>query len=104
MKMYQLHTEYADYDKVVIEKSEYPNGNTAIVLIDAEEGEEIAVLTVNLGAKLGSERQAYLDTNNFPEGEQFIKENNFGEMIGVGMSGFCTYPLYILDLEAMGVE
>lgn len=102
MKTFQLQTEYATYNKVVCEKSEYPNGNTAIVLIDTEEGEEIAVLTVNLGAELG-EKIAYLDTNNFPEGEKFIKDNNLGEMIGVGMSGFCTYPMYALDLEAMGV-
>ena len=37
----------------------------------------------------------YVDTNNMPSAEKFIRENNLGEFTGeVEYSGFCEYPLY----------
>lgn len=94
----KLQTEYQTYDNVAIEKGEYPNGNLALVIGDIDLQEEIANLTVNLDGIL-MPNQAYVDTNNFPEGEQFIKENGLGEPTGImGQSGFCEYPLYNFDL------
>lgn len=95
----KLHTEYGDYN-IALQTSKYDNGNLAVMLIDTETGEDYAVLTVNLGTKLSGENMAYIDTNNFPEAEQFIKENNLGEPTGITrQSGFCEYPLYNLNLE-----
>lgn len=103
MKTFQLQTEYATYNKVVCDKGEYENGNIAIVLVNVEEGEAIADLTVNLGPLM--EGHAYLDTNNFPEARKFVEENGLGEPTGAtAQSGFCIYPLYKLNLEAMGVK
>lgn len=79
--------------EVKIEKSNYfTNGNLA-VLLTFDDGEE-DVLTVNLEEKLPL-NQAYVDTNNHPNAEQFIIDNNLGEPLGkYGHSGFCAYPLY----------
>ena len=38
---------------------------------------------------------AYIDTNNCPWAEEFLKDNNLAEDTGTtGLSGFCEYPLY----------
>lgn len=48
--------------------------------------------------------EAYLDTNNFPEGVQLVKKYKLAEPTGeYGQSGFCTYPLYKFDMKKLGV-
>lgn len=94
----KLHTEFGDYNVEAV-RGDYGNGNTAITLVDKETGEDVAVLTVNL-VELLLPDHAYIDTNNFPEAEQFIKENNLGRPLGKTMaSGFCEYPLYQINLD-----
>lgn len=73
--------------------------NTAIILYS--EGEMFAVITTNLGLMLPI-NMAYLDTNNCPWVEDFMKKYNFGESTGIyGNSGFCEYPLYTLNIEEL---
>ena len=57
------------------------------------------MLTVNLGEKL-TDGEAYVDTNNIPNAEEFIAEYELGTPLGVlRRSGFCEYPLYNFNLE-----
>ena len=80
------------YD-VRMEKTKYCNGNLAIRLV-CDNGEPYGDLTVNLNKELPDD-MAYVDTNNMPNAERFIKENNLGVHQGkYEYSGFCAYPLY----------
>lgn len=90
----KVKTFCGEYD-VTMQKTQYSNnGNLAIELIDKEDGCPFATLTVNLN-KLPNNNLAYVDTNNCPWGEKFIKENGLGEPTGkYGYSGYCSYPLY----------
>ena len=81
---YEVYTRKTTYQN---------NGNLAILLV-CDTGEPFGNLTVNLGEKLPDD-MAYVDTNNLPNAEEFIRENNLGEPVGhLRQSGFCTYPLY----------
>lgn len=94
----KLQTEYGNYDVEAV-RGDYGNGNTAITLVDKETGEDVANLTVNL-VELLLPDQAYIDTNNFPEAEQFLKETGLGKPTGnTRQSGFCEYPLYNINLD-----
>ena len=89
---------FKEYD-VTVNKTSYYNGNLAITLdcYDEEFGCYVPYgnLTVNLDRRLPADNLAYVDTNNMPNAEQFIMENNLGEPTGdLGFSGFCCYPLY----------
>lgn len=75
----------------------YLNGNLCIRLM-CKTGEPFGTLTKNLDFKL-AENEAYVDTNNIPDAERFIKDNNLGvKLKKIGRSGFCEYPLYQFDL------
>lgn len=97
------------YDKervMVFVKEKYSNNdNLAIVVMSKDEEEDYyeqwCMLTVNLNTKLPN-NQAYLDTNNCSrEIIDFFYRNNFVTKIGVGFSGFCTYPLVEFSEEFM---
>ena len=75
---------------------QYTNGN---LYIGIDNGDELyADLTVNLDIPLPP-NQAYVDVNNFPEAEAFIRERNLGEPIDIyGRSCCCKDPLYVFKL------
>ena len=89
--------------------------NIAIQLVEAagdDAGMNYSDLTVNLGSDIGNETImprscGFIDVNNFPAAERFIAENGlgtpykrFGEQV-YGYSGYCEYPLYRFDEEAL---
>lgn len=81
-------------------KHKYYNGNLAIQL-NCVDGIPWARLTVNFDVKLPPD-MAYVDTNNCPEGPDFIEENGLGEFAyGFHHSRFCDYPLYKFDLSKL---
>lgn len=83
--------------KIEVSRYSYWN-NLALTLYD-EIGEPYAIITKNLEEGL-AENQAYLDTNNCSWVEKFIEENNLGKPLGKNFqSGFCTYPLYEINLD-----
>lgn len=46
-----------------------------------------------------------MDTNNFPEAEEFIRIHELGTFTGTtAYSGFCEYPLYRFDLSKIIVK
>ena len=94
MKIKQFGNEY----EVTIHKSCYYDGNLAIFLT-CSNGEPYGNLTVNLSERLLPDT-AYVDTNNMPDAEMFIKEYSLGEFTGtIRRSGFCDYPLYRFNLN-----
>ena len=94
MKISNWGCEY----EVKAEKTQYMNGNLAIQLMCYDDEydfwEPYGNLTVNFDEKL-PDGYAYVDTNNMPNAEQFIKKYNLGVHQGkYKYSGFCAYPLY----------
>lgn len=88
--------------EVLLDQSNYiNNGNLALTLIDASTHEPVISLTVNLGEALAPD-ETYLDTNNFPEAEEFIEKYNLGKPAGKTQhSGYCEYPLYKFDMKKL---
>ena len=96
-KVMKIEGIFGDYN-VIMEKKKYYNGNLAIQLMCHDDEydfwEPYGMLTVNFDQKL-PEGYAYVDTNNIPNAEQFIKKYNLGVHQGkFKMSGYCCYPLY----------
>lgn len=87
---------------VYISTAEYYNGNLAVRLW-TKDHEPWATLTVNLPDHLKLDKDmAFVDTNNMPEAEEFIREHKLGTPMGVSArSGYCTYPLYKFNLERL---
>lgn len=100
MKTYKVETDFGTYE-VELGVSEYlNNGSLAIELIDAEERESFAILTVNINEKGADKETAYVDINDCPWATKFIEDNELGEFTGkYGRSGFCVYPLYKFNLD-----
>lgn len=96
MKIKNWGEEY----EVTARKAKYYNGNLAITLT-CDNGEPYGTLTKNLDEILAFDK-AYVDTNNLPDAERFIKDNNLGKFTGVTQKcGYCEYPLYAFNLNKL---
>lgn len=96
---FDVETRFGNYTVYGKTHSYIENRNLAIQLYDAQDHSPFARLTVNLGWKL-PENQAFVDTNNCPWAEKFIKENGLGKPLNkFESSGYCDYPLYEFNLE-----
>lgn len=85
---------------VCLEISKYVSNDNLAINVVTLDGELYSSLTVNV-LKMPSP-YALVDTNNFPKAEEFIKKYNLGEATGEKVaSGFCKYPMYKFDLEAL---
>lgn len=88
-----------DLDIGKIEYGNYTHGDNLALTLYTKEGEPYAVITVNLDGVL-LPNMAYIDTNNCRWAEDFIKKYELGKPTGkYGESGFCRYPLYIMDFD-----
>ena len=92
--------------EVVVRKVSYAdNGSLAVYLFldKTYDYEPYALLTVNLQESDENEKdEAYLDKNNLPYAETFVKEYGLATPTGrVAYSGFCRYPLYKFDLARL---
>lgn len=83
-------SQYADNGNIFLElintQGEYPEpyGNVTVNLVDVPK------------------YCGYVDTNNMPEMEKFIKDNDLGEFTGLTLrSGFCEYPLYVFNVDKL---
>ena len=90
----------SEYD-VRAERSTYQNNGTlAVILMDNNTEETVAVITVNLQHGFAGDEYQYVDTNNCPWAEKFLVDNKLAEPVGFSTpSGFCDYPLYRFDLS-----
>ena len=98
---FNLRTAYCTYGNCNLETAEYENGRLYIGIYN-DEG-PIADITVNIpNLEVPHGSYAFVDTNNFPEAETAIMEMGIGEFAGyIGRSGYCRYPLYKFDMEAV---
>ena len=90
-----------DNQEVTIQYSKYCEGDKlAVVLLDKYE-QMYGVLSVNLiDEQLTNKNCAFIDTNNVPQAEEFLKKYNIAKPTGkFGFSGFCTYPEYEFKKE-----
>ena len=92
-------TDFGTYD-VTLRKTSYKNNNNLAIALDSPTEGPFAVITVNIHEL--PEGYAFVDTNNCPWAEKFIKDHGLGEFANaVGHSGYCTYPLYKFDMEKL---
>lgn len=98
--MYRVKTQFGAYDVELRPGKYWDNGGLAIQLF-MDTGEPFATLTVNL-CRLNW-GYAYLDTNNCPWAEDFVKKYGIAEPTGKScVSGWCEYPLYKFDMKKIG--
>lgn len=96
--MYIYDTGYEKYN-ITLAFEKYRNNNTLAVEAYDEDGEPLTVITVNLPGGKADTTHQYVDTNNNPEIEKFLVDNNIAHPTGdIGISGFCTYPLYEFNI------
>ena len=86
---------------VSLKPDTYQNNGTLAVIMEQEDG-EADVINTNLNSPFQSESMAFLDTNNYPDIEAFIRKNKLGLPMGIQeLSGFCKSPLYTLFVPAL---
>ena len=84
--------------KVWFEKEKYMNGNTSLELW-CNEGPYTTV-TVNLPNYHLEENEAFIDTNNNPDINQWLSRRGIAKPTFLrGYSGFCSYPMMRFDLS-----
>lgn len=87
--------------------NKYTYGNCLAISLMLEDGSCFAHLTVNLidaleGIATLPEDCAFVDVNNAPWAEAFIKEYDLGIHLGMYVqSGFVSYPLYKFNLNKL---
>lgn len=94
--------------KCKVESTTYQSGGLALAASCLNEGgegyagyeEPFAVLTVNLVGQTIDKDEAFLDTNNLPSIETDLRAAGLigDKPIRLGVSGWCTYPLYKINL------
>lgn len=100
----QLQTQYGVYDDVLLQVTRYQADNSlCIQAYNCIDG-PIARLTVCLADSIliPDDDCAFVDTNNCPWAEDFIRQNHLGVDMGLMMpSGYCVYPLYRFDMDQL---
>ena len=88
--------EYNEYI-LKIEIGRYQvNDNLALSLV-TDDGMPFSRLSVNIDSL--PDGWCTIDTNNFPDGIKLIEKYKLGERIGEITSGFCTYPIYEMNMS-----
>ena len=107
MKTFKYNAPWGETYELALEVSKYGNnGSLAIILNDVKNKEEFGVLTINLPqssvfAAFAPNTQ-FVDTNNLPNIDEWLEENKIAKRGSVkGCSGFCTYPSFEFDLNAI---
>lgn len=97
-----VKTNYATYEGCWLEINNYLyNDSLAIRILNAECG-PVATITTCIDGFLLQKNEAYIDTNNCPWAEDFIKEYKLGKPTGrKARSGFCEYPVYRFNMDRL---
>ena len=94
-KTFEVHPVYCGTTVCTLEKGAYSNNGHIALSLWCDEG-PYATLTVNLSeTKRYPKNYGFVDTNNFPRGEDLIREIGIGKYTGImARCGWCMYPLY----------
>ena len=105
MKMYKFKF-YDEVYNLIFTATTYKSNGTLAVQAMTEDGEPFATITVNiLASDLCQPNCQYVDVNNVPGIADFLEKNKLAHPTGrMGCSGFCTYPEYEFDLNAIPLE
>lgn len=80
----------------------YHFGNALCVEIVNDSDGNIGRMTVNLSDPHLKSDEGYVDTNNWPDVLDIIREYKLGNETGVWrQSGFCKYPLIRFDIKRL---
>lgn len=108
IEMLKLRTENHTYRVYVDASYTYPETDSLYVEIIDRDGDSFADLTVCLPGYGGQgPASAFVDTENCPWAEDFIRENHLGHPRGfaavINPTGKheCRYPLYEFDMQAL---
>ena len=71
-------TQYGQTYEVTAKRTRYMNNGNLAIILTCEDGTAYGNLTVNLTNYSLPEDMAYVDTNNMPQAEEFIKANGLG--------------------------
>jgi len=103
MKTFEVTTMYSTTPDCYLEADEYAEGGHVALSVWSESEGPFANLTVNLDStKLYPKNFNFVDTNNFPQAIELIQRLGIGRPTDrCGYSGFCSYPLYEFDMDAI---
>lgn len=98
---FDFNTKYSEYQGCYLHRAFYHNNGHVYVGVENDEG-PIANITVNVdGIREYPADCSAVDTNNFPEADELIERLGIGVFMGFAMSGFCTYPVYKFNFNAV---
>ena len=87
--------KYKDYELFIV-ISKYQNNDNLALLLETKDGEPFGRLTTNIDSL--PDTWCAIDTNNFPDSIVLIEKYKLGEIVGEISSGFCTYPIYEMNM------
>ena len=97
-----VKTDFGTYDDCWLVIDHYVADNSLALQIWNESDGPIATITKCLLFARLEKDMAFVDTNNCPWAEDFIKEYRLGEPAGTTCKcGYCEYPLYKFDLKRL---
>lgn len=95
-----VETEHAIYHNCWLMVDHYLTDSSLAIWIKNNNHGAIAKITTCLDRLLIKQNEAFVDVNNCPWAEDFIRKYRLGEPTGqTQQSGFCTYPLYRFDMN-----
>lgn len=100
-KKLEMNSRFSGNVMLELEIASYMNNNRMYIGLIDENGKHFADMTVNIDSPC-PDYCGYIDINNCPELEDFIEKHGLGEFTGLmGQSGFCSYPLYLFNVEKL---
>ena len=103
MKTFEVKIRWSTTPDCYLSVEKYAANDHIAISIWSESEGPFADLTVNLSETAKYPKHyGYVDVNNFPEATALIERLGIGKWTGgLFSSGFCTYPLYEFDEEAL---
>lgn len=103
MNKFSVETRYDRCDDCFLSIDKYADNDHIAIEVYSESEGPFANITVNLPqTSLYPENFGFVDVNNFPEATRVISELGIGKPTGdIAVSGFCAYPLYEFDPDAI---
>ena len=107
-RIFTLNLYGTEHRIILLEERYDEYDNLAIIALeldaDTSPCDMWAVLTTNI-CPLADPDTAFVDTNNWTDAEDFIKDNGLGQYLNKDCSsGYCTYPLYRFDTARFYAE
>lgn len=101
MKTFEVTTAYGTTPDCYLEVTEYDKGGHIALSVWSESEGPFDFLTKNFDS-VYPKHFNYVNTDTFPKAIELIDRLGIGRPTGLHRrSGFCTYPLYEFDMDAI---